>query len=374
MIDFSSETYQTILKRMLDRIPNTYDKRDTAPIPTALSPCAYALEGFYLLANQIQNGAFVSTASSTDLDELAILGGIQRQQASPAVRLGVFDAAVPLGARFSTPQGGNSVVFFVSTIPDPDVGINQYQLTAETAGAIGNQYFGALLPITAVQGLNSAILSDILVPGEDTETDEAFRQRLIDRLNEKPFAGNVASYRESILAIDGIGAVQVYPTWNGGGTVKCAILDATYLPASSTLVDTVQEAIDPTAVSGQGLGLAPIGASVTIVAAQPITVAISADITPETGYTVAQLQEPIETALESYFLSLRQAWSTPHGTGVSYSLTVYLSRILAAMVGVQGVANASSITLNGSGADLVLPENTTAQQVPILGTVTLNAV
>lgn len=371
MIDFSSENYQTILKRMLDRIPNTYDKRDTAPIPTALSPCAYALEGFYLLANQVQNGAFVSTASSTDLDELAVLGGIQRQKASPAVRLGVFNTAIPLGARFSTPQGGNSVVFSVSAETNTP---NQYQLTAETAGTIGNQYFGALLPITAVQGLNSAILSDILIPGEDTETDEAFRQRLIDRLNEKPFAGNVAAYRESILAIDGIGAVQVYPTWDGGGTVKCAILDATYLPASSTLVDTVQEAIDPTAVSGQGLGLAPIGASVTIVAAQPVTVAISADITPETGYTVGQLREPIEAALEAYFLSLRQAWSTPHGTGVSYSLTVYLSRILAAMVGVQGVANASAITLNGSSADLLLLENATAQQVPILGTVTLHAV
>ena len=33
MIDFTQETYQNILRQMLDRVPDTYDKRDTSPIP-----------------------------------------------------------------------------------------------------------------------------------------------------------------------------------------------------------------------------------------------------------------------------------------------------------------------------------------------------
>lgn len=37
MIDFTGKTYFSILKAMLDQIPNTYDKRDTSPIPTALA-------------------------------------------------------------------------------------------------------------------------------------------------------------------------------------------------------------------------------------------------------------------------------------------------------------------------------------------------
>lgn len=48
-----------------------------------------------------------------------------------------------------------------------------YQLTAETAGSIGNDYSGPILPITAIPGLSSARLTDILVPGDDEETDEA---------------------------------------------------------------------------------------------------------------------------------------------------------------------------------------------------------
>ena len=42
------ETYASLRQEMLDRVPDTYDKRDTAPIPTAISPAAYTLAGFYL--------------------------------------------------------------------------------------------------------------------------------------------------------------------------------------------------------------------------------------------------------------------------------------------------------------------------------------
>ena len=54
MIDFTQETYQNILRQMLDRVPDTYDKRDTSPIPTALGPAAWVFEGFYLSLNQVQ--------------------------------------------------------------------------------------------------------------------------------------------------------------------------------------------------------------------------------------------------------------------------------------------------------------------------------
>ena len=43
MIDFTQETYASLRQEMLDRVPDTYDKRDTAPIPTAISPAAYTL-------------------------------------------------------------------------------------------------------------------------------------------------------------------------------------------------------------------------------------------------------------------------------------------------------------------------------------------
>ena len=203
MIDFSAQTYANIRQQMLSQVPNTYDKRDTSPIPTAISPAAYALAGFYLSLNTVQQQAFVQTASGQSLDYLAVLGGITRYPASPAVRLGVFNADVPIGARFSTINGQESINFVVtSQVADQ---VYQYQLTAETPGTIGNDYTGPILPITNIPGLTSAQITDILVPGDDTETDAEFRARLITALADRPFGGNIADYRQNIMAIDGVG-------------------------------------------------------------------------------------------------------------------------------------------------------------------------
>lgn len=377
MIDFTQETYQNILQAMLDRVPDTYDKRDTAPIPTALGPAAWALEGFYLSLNQVQQQAFVQTASGDSLDMLSVIGGLTRYPASAAVRLGVFNAEVAIGARFSTINGENSINFIVTatdTPSDPAEGFYYYQLTAETPGTIGNEYTGPILPITSIPGLTSAEITDILIPGDDTETDDELRQRLITALNERPFGGNIASYRSYVLGLDGVGAVQVYPTWNGGGTVKLSVLGADFLPASSELVENVQNAVDPPPNQGLGLGMAPIGAQVTVVAPTELTVNVAATLTLASGYQIGQVQQPIEDAIKAYLLTVRQAWATnTSSTSVVYEANVYLARVTAAIVGVEGVVNATNVTLNGGTADLTLTENGTTQHVPTLGTVTLTA-
>lgn len=370
MIDFSGQTYDNLRAAMLAKVPNTFDQRDTAPIPTALSPAAWALAGFYISLNQVQQQAFVQTAVGSSLDLLAVLGNITRYQASPAVRLGVFNEPVPIGVRFSTINGENSINFMVTAATDQP---NQFQLVAETPGSIGNEYTGPILPISVVPGLTSAQITDILVPGDDTETDESFRARLITALNDRPFGGNIAAYRENIMAIDGVGAVQVYPTWNGGGTVACSILGADFLPASSELVEQVQNAIDPPPNQGLGLGLAPIGAQVTITTPTELTVNVTATLQLSPGYAIGQVQAPIEAAIEDYLLTVRQNWVTNvSSNNVAYAANVYLARITAAIVGVTGVVNATGVQLNGGTVDLTLTETGASQQVPITGTVTLS--
>lgn len=370
MQDFSSQTYSAILGNMLDQVPATYDQREGSIIQTALGPAAYVLEGFYLALGQVQTSGFVQTAVGQALDYLATIASLTRYPASAAVRLGVFNTAVPIGARFSTINGSDSINFQVTAATST---ANQYQLTAETPGTIGNSYSGPILPITAIPGLTSATLTDILVPGDDEETDDELRTRLITALNQRPFAGNLAAYRQNILAIDGVGAVQVYPTWNGGGTVACSVLGADYLPASPTLVQNVQNAIDPQPGQGLGLGLAPIGAQVTITAPAEVTVNVSATVTLASGYSIGQVQPLVEQSIENYLLSVRQSWSTQLGTDtVEYAADVYLSRVLAAIVSTTGVVNATDVQINSGTADLILTETGALQQVPVLGEVTLS--
>ena len=374
MIDLSQQTYQNILTQMLDQVPATFDKRDTSHIPTALGHAAYALEGYYISLNQVQLAAYVQTATGQALDYLAVIAGLTRYPASAAVRLGIFDMAVPIGSRYSTINGADSINFQATAATTGETeGDYYYQLTAETPGSIGNEYTGPILPITAIPGLNSAQITDILVPGDDEESDEDFRARIIEALNDRPFGGNIASYRTYIMAIDGVGAVQVYPTWNGGGTVNCSVLGADFLPASPTLIENVQNAVDPPPNQGLGLGTAPIGAQVTIVAPDTLTVNVSATLQLASGYAIGQVQTPIQQAIENYMLSVRQEWATPvNTTSVEYQANVYVARIVAAIVSVPGVINATNVQLNGGTADLILTETGATQQVPITGTVTLS--
>lgn len=375
MIDFTRYTYQAILAGMLAKVSDTFDKREGSMIQTALGPAAYALEEVYMTLDQLQDSAFIQTAVGDSLDLLAVLANVTRYPASPAVRLGVFNAPVPMGARFSTVEGEASINFAVTgSASGSDPGSYYYQLTAETPGAIGNQYAGPIVPITYLPSLTSAQITDILVPGDDTETDEAFRERIIEALTNKPFAGNVAAYRQDVLAIDGVGAVQVYPTWNGGGTVKLSILGADWAPASPTLVENVQNAIDPPPNQGLGYGLAPIGAQVTVAAPTAVEVNVSATLTLESGFQVEQVQQPVEEAVAAYLESICRQWGDLDSSGLpNYASIVYLSRVISTIVGVQGVVNATDVTLNGQAQDITLTETGTTQQVPQMGTVTLDA-
>lgn len=74
-----------------------------------------------------------------------------------------------IGTRFS----GGDINFVVTE----RIAAGQYSLTAETAGTVGNEYIGTLFPIDYVPELAAARLADILVPGEDEESDDALRAR-----------------------------------------------------------------------------------------------------------------------------------------------------------------------------------------------------
>lgn len=370
MIDFTSKTYRNLLTAMMDGVPNTCDKREGSMIQTAIAPGAYALEEYYMTLDQVQRAGFVQTAVGESLDLLAVIAGLNRYQATAAVRLGVFSQAIPLGSRFSTINGGDSINFIATAATGK---ANEYQLTAETPGEIGNDYSGNILPITYIQGLETAQITDILIPGENTETDDAFRLRLITALNEKPFGGNVASYRTYINSLDGVGGVQVYPTWNGGGTVLCSVIGADWRKASETLIKNVQNAVDPPPNQGLGLGMAPIGAKVTVKTPTEVTINVTATVTLASGYEVGQVQKPVEDAIEGYFLEVRKAWATPVvAGGVEYMANIYLAKVLSTIVGVTGVVNVTNVQLNGAAADVLLTQTGELQQIPTKGTVVLS--
>lgn len=379
MIDFSEYTKENIEEQMLDQVDPDIDTREGSMVQTAVAPGAWFLEGLYLTLAQMQDNAYSQTATGEYLDMLAEGRGISRKPATPAVRQGTFDAVIPEGSVFKTINGENSVNFVSGDLISQSNDLYIYELTCQTPGIIGNSYTGSILPVTAIAGLTEASIGAIITVGADEETDTALRARYYASFEIAEFGGNIASYRNKILAISGVGAVQVYPAYNGGGTVLCSIVDTDYKPAQQALINTVQNIICPPAEGGNtpsplGYGVAPIGAAVTITTATDVPMNVEFTITMETGISFGPTyQTAIEKAIGDYIMEAAQTWGAALITNqVSYSVIIYVSQIIAAILSVEGVANVTGLTLNGGAVDITLTETSALQQIPSLGTVVVH--
>jgi uncharacterized phage protein gp47/JayE len=383
MIDFSTGySYREILDAMLGKVSDTLDKREGSLIQTALGPLAWYLEGLALTLAQVQRAAYAETAEGEDLDLLAATRGLTRRAAVAAVRQGSFNVAIPEGSLFRTVNGDSSVLFMSGEQISTSGGLYVYRMTCQTPGVIGNSYSGNITPVTAIAGLTTAVLGTIITEGADQESDNALRARYVASFDTAPYGGNIPEYRQAILKISGVGAVQVYPAnqYHGGGTALCSIVNADFGPASPALVKTVQDIICPpedgqTAPSPNGYGIAPVGAAVDIVSATAVTINVSCRIIFASGVEdgLASYGDEIRAAVAEYIHSVAEDWGKALVSNrITYPVTVYASRIIYAILTIPEVASVADLTINGASGDLTLTETAALQQVPVLGEVTLN--
>lgn len=375
-------TYDYILTEALSKVPDNVDKREGSIIRDALSPCCYEAAKHILYLADIIEQTYIETANGLWLDGRVIEGGITRDPATYAKKLGVFKTQldepcqISIGQSFSTV--GDTILNYtavqVYVNEDGDVVPGSYIMQCNTVGSVGNSYIGRIVPNDYIEKLASAEITTLLYPGEEEESDDSLRERFLANLMKTAFGGNIAQYRQWAKEIPGIGGVQVYPIWAGGGTVKLSIIDTDYNSCSSEFCQTILEKFDPENSGGEtglGLGIAPIGHKVTVSTPLPRTINVSGKITLLPGYKLETLLPQIKLALEEYLLSLRQAWGNSDDEN-NYSVIVYLGRINFAILNVKGVSSAYELQLNGTDTDIRLTETSSLQEIPVLGTVSLD--
>jgi uncharacterized phage protein gp47/JayE len=350
----SENTYEAILSRLLNNtnIPADVDKREGSILYLALAPAAAELAQAYVKLENIENRTYADTAVGDDLKRRAAERGIIKNSATYAIRKGTFNIDIPIGTRF---KGGD--YNFVVT---EKIVTGQFKLQCETAGEVGNSYSGTLIPVDYIDGLKTATLSDILIPGEDDETDISLRARYFDSFENDSFGGNISDYKIKTNELTGVGGTKVIPVWNGGGTVKLVIIDSNYKKPSLTLVDTVQTAIDPIQNQGKGLGIAPIGHVVTVIGVSEVTVNIASNITLKNGYVWADVLPSIMEAIKDYLTDLNRTWED------NESIIVRISQIETRVLAVTGVLDIQNTLINSLSSNLVLGEN----EIPVLGGIT----
>lgn len=357
-------------------ITNDIDKREGSIIYDALAPSMYMLANFYLELNKIAKESYIQTAHTKYLDMRVAEQGLVRFSSTKAIRKGKFvyvndtpAEQIPLGHRFSTVLNENATIFYVIE----NLGGGEYYLECDIAGTIGNHYTGNLIPVDYIDTLKTAVLNDLVIPGRDEETDDELRNRYFETIKQNAFGGNIAQYKEEVKKISGVGGVQVYPVWDGGGTVKLSVVDVEYNPATEEFLRQLREKIDPENNSGEGLGIAPIGHKVTVDTPKELVINIQADVSLSVGVEIPNVQTAIEDKIKEYLTDLKSGWDLGDNVN-NYNLDVYIGKIAAIVFEVKGVVNVKNVRLNGTPDDIKLDQTAQQQLIPKLGVVTLDKV
>lgn len=353
--EYSNISQELILNRMLDRILDKWDKREGSLIWDSLSPASIELRLLYIELEKIYKNTFADTASRSYLIRRAAERGIIPKEATKAIVKGEFDVDLPFGTRFSL----GDLNYAISEFNGLSDNIRSYELTCETAGEIGNKT-GNTTPVTYIPGLTVAQITEVVIPGENEEDTEVLRERYFASLESVAFGGNRADYNRKVNDLQGVGGNKVKRAWQGGGTVLVTIIDSEYKAPSEGLIDAVQTAVDPVTNSGEGMGTAPIGHSVTVQGVTNAVTDIETNITFQNGYVWEDVKPFIEEAIEKYYSELAALWEQEE------VLVVRISQIEVRLLDLPGILDLQNTKINGIGQNLVLGE----YEIPKLGLVT----
>ncbi len=349
-------TYEDLMAQKMAGIDDALDKREvTSMIYNATAANSVETIQMLVTLKNFVDMMFADTAPREYLIRRAAERGLKPHEATYAMRKGVFNIDVPIGGRFSLDDLNYEVVERTS--------LGQFILQCETSGIVGNLFSGQLIPIEYIKGLETATLSDLLVPGEDEEDTETFRKRYFNSFGSTAFGGNRADYKEKVLELPGVGGVRVYRAWNGGGTVKIVIINSEYQVPSTTLIGQVQETVDPLHAQGEGLGTAPIDHIVTVFGVSQSAINIGLNITYQSGWSWVDIEASVQSVIDNYLKELAKEWAQSENDNMG--VVVRVSQIEYRLLGIDGILDIGNTTLNGGTSNIEVNN----ESIPVRGTV-----
>lgn len=350
---YEDQTQELIQARMLQNVPRNVDRREGSVIFDATAPASIEFMLLYAALDYFAKNTFGDTAERAYLVRRALERGLKPKEATCAVVKGRFTPvtlSIPIGTRYSCGAVNYAVTEKLTN--------GAYLLACEALGTAGNLPAGRLLPIDYVEGLQTAELIEITIPGEPEEETEHFRARYLASFDSQAYGGNIADYRLKVNAIHGVGGVKVYPVWKGGGTVRIVFMTSDFKPPTAEFVQKVQSLIDPEANHGEGVGIAPIDHNVTVEGAKNAAVRIGLHLSFAAGTAYATYKAQVEETVDTYFAELNKGWQATQRTEIdnvsNTGITIRISQIESRILAIPGIEDVQHTTLNDREENLTL--------------------
>lgn len=351
-----SEDDSAILNRMKTNVPSDIDTSEGSFIHDALSPTAQEIAQQQINLDEILKKVFATTAAengySSELESRCEEQGIKRKQGTKAIGQVTFTGIAGTEVLKGTIVQTSGRLQYI-TINDAQIDDNNTNVIVDIQAIdIGIKYnipAGAIIQIPVqVPGILSVTNASPTVGGTDIENNESMLQRYLIKVQEPSTGGNKYDYIKWALEVDGVGAVKVYPLWNGNGTVKVCIIDSNKQPAASDLVESVKKHIEE---------LRPIGASITYESAEALNINIAVSIVSDSQYTKDQIKANVTNSIVTYLqnIAFKQNF-------LSYA------KIGDAILNSQGIQDYSNLTINNNSSNIAIGD----EQVAIIGTVLIS--
>lgn len=308
-----------------------------------LYAAAAQIQGLYWQAQWLLDQSFPQTAKGEYLERHAQLRGLERGIATCAAGTLRFGLPTAIGSDLTVKSGTvcmtNTGIRFATT-DNAVLRAGQTYVDAPAValepGRAGNVAANTVTIMAAMPvGIKACTNPEAFSGGDNAESDELLRQRLLDSYRRLPNGANAAYYEQTALSRTGVAAAVAVGRPRGVGSVDLYIATDAGLPDKVLLAEVgayLQEKRE-------------ISVDLRVLAPTLRTIAVSVAIQPAAGFT-------FEEARSSADAALREAFT---GSMLGKSVTLaFLGNLLYELESVQNYAFASPAA-DLEGSPTVLP-------------------
>ena len=295
------KTIETIYSEMLAVFGEAsgYLPSSSCDLAARLYAAAAQIQGLYLQAQWLLDQSFPQTAAGEYLDRHAQLRGISRSIATCAageLRFGLStaiggDLAVKSGTVCMTKDGIRFATTDDAVLKAGDLYIDVPAMALEP-GRQGNVAANTVTIMAAMPvGIKACTNPKAFSGGEDEESDEGLRQRLLDSYRRLPNGANAAYYEQVALSRTGVAAAVAVGRPRGVGSVDLYIATDAGIPDEVLLSEVNEYLQEKREISVDLRVLAPTKKLLNIRVA----------IQPAAGYSFETAQAEADAALRAAF-------------------------------------------------------------------------
>lgn len=349
--EITPETLKAEMIRHLKESGLEVDVREGSYTDQLYSEVAYQIYKGLSYHATLLAAAIPTPESGRYLDKFGDIFGLTRTPAATAYVVLTFTgdegAVIPKGTVAVSTSGLRFTTDLAASIVE---GVAQVPATAEQPGEIYNVSVGTMTRLAVnLVGIDTVTNRSPGEGGADAESDAYFYNRIHTYLSEPVASGNANHYKQWARSVSGVGNAAVLPLWDGNGTVKVVVASEDKEPLDELIVEQVAQYIE---------SVRPIGAKVTVVSAQALSIDVEATCTLEGGVLSTDVQTELESGIRQMLLNMEMGAQEP----------VRYNRIMAMLLSCKGVVDCTSLAVNDGSVNIPV----TVEQVPVLGTVTVN--